>query len=78
VGAGNSTDLAKGISIALNATLLGLLTAIPSLVAWSYYSRRIEALSIDMATVCEEFLRRQFHRPTSEPAPANSPSPRTR
>ena len=66
VGAGNSNELAKGISIALNATLLGLLTAIPSLVAWSYYSRKIDALSIEMASICEDFLRRQARKVETE------------
>lgn len=69
VGSGNSNELAKGISIALNATLLGLLTAIPSLVAWSYYSRKIDALSIEMASICEDFLRRQSHKAEAETEP---------
>jgi len=53
---------AQGISIALNATLLGLVVAIPSLVAWSYFNRRIETLAIEMESLCDEFLRSQYQR----------------
>ena len=37
-------ELAKGISLILRATLLGLLIAIPSLIFWSYYSKKVESL----------------------------------
>src|SRR5439155_1610561 len=41
-GLGDNTAVAHGISIALNATLSGLLIAIPALIAWSYYSKKVE------------------------------------
>lgn len=59
-GVGDSTVLAKGIALALNATLLGLLTAIPSLIAYSYYNKKVETLAVEMETVCDEFLRRHY------------------
>ncbi len=59
-GMGDSNNLARGISIALNATLMGLLTAIPSLIAWSFYNKKVETLAIEMETLCDEFLRRQY------------------
>jgi biopolymer transport protein ExbB len=59
-GLGDNAALAKGIALALNATLMGLLTAIPSLIAWSYYSKKVETLAVEMATICDEFLRRQY------------------
>jgi biopolymer transport protein ExbB len=49
-----------GISLALNATLLGLLIAIPALVGWSYYNKKVENLGIEMASLCEEFLRKHY------------------
>ena len=52
--------MAKGIAIALNTTLMGLLIAIPSLVAWSYYTKMVETLAVEMETLCDEFLRRQY------------------
>jgi biopolymer transport protein ExbB len=52
---------AQGVSLALNATLFGLLIAIPSLIAWSYYSKKVENLSVEMETLCDEFLRKHYH-----------------
>jgi biopolymer transport protein ExbB len=52
--------LAKGIATILNATLMGLLIAIPSLVFWSYYSKKVEMLAVEMESLCDEFVRRQY------------------
>ncbi|MDG1855689.1 MAG: MotA/TolQ/ExbB proton channel family protein, partial [Verrucomicrobiota bacterium] len=49
--------LAKGISIALNTTLTGLLIAIPSLIAWSYYNKKVETMAIELEALCDELLR---------------------
>ncbi len=54
-------ELAKGISLILRATLFGLLIAIPSLIFWSYYSKKVESIALDMESLCDEFVRRQ-HR----------------
>lgn len=65
IGATGITDnavMARGISIALNTTLAGLLIAIPSLVAWSYYSRRVETYAVELETLMDDFLRRQYRR----------------
>jgi biopolymer transport protein ExbB len=69
-GAGNTTQFAEGISLALNATLLGLLIAIPALIAWSIYYKRVETLSIEMESFCDEFLRKHYRsNETAAPAP---------
>jgi len=52
--------LAKGIALILNATLMGLLIAIPSLIFWSYYSKKVEMLAVELEALCEEFVRRQY------------------
>ena len=52
----------EGISIALRATLLGLVVAIPSLIGWSYFNRKVETLSIEMENLCDQFLRSQYSR----------------
>ncbi len=52
--------LAKGIATILNATLMGLLIAIPSLVFWSYYSKKVEIIAVEMESLCDEFVRRQY------------------
>ena len=58
--AGDNTRFSAGIALALRATLFGLLVAIPSLVAWSYYSKKVESLAVEMETLCDEFLQRQY------------------
>ena len=52
----------EGVSIALKATLLGLVVAIPSLIGWSYFNRKVETLSIEMENLCDQFLRSQYPR----------------
>lgn len=57
---GDNSLFAAGIALALRATLLGLLVAIPSLVAWSYFSKKVDTLAVELETLCNEFLQRQY------------------
>jgi biopolymer transport protein ExbB len=59
-GLSDAGKLAQGIALILRATLFGLMIAIPSLVFWSYYSKKVESLAIEMETICDEFVRRQY------------------
>ncbi|MED5453312.1 MAG: MotA/TolQ/ExbB proton channel family protein [Verrucomicrobiota bacterium] len=59
-GETEATAFAQGISTALWATLSGLSIAIPSLIAWSIYNKRIETFGIEMETHIDVFLRRQY------------------
>jgi biopolymer transport protein ExbB len=59
-GLGDAAKLAQGIALILRATLVGLLIAIPSLVFWSFYTKKVEMLAVEMETLCEEFVRRQY------------------
>lgn len=59
-GVADATRLAQGIGLILHATLLGLLIAIPALVFWACYSKRVEVMSVEMERLCEEFVRRQY------------------
>ena len=59
-GLGDATSLARGIGVILHATLMGLLIAIPSLIFWSFYNKRVEVLGVEMERLCEEFIRRQY------------------
>ena len=75
LGAVDSAKFAQGISLALNATLLGLLIAIPALIAWSYYNKKVENLTVEMETLCDEFLRKHYHRgAVSSSATESAPS----
>jgi biopolymer transport protein ExbB len=55
----DASKLAQGISLILWTTLVGLLISIPSLIAWSYFSKKVEVLAVEMETICAEFIRRQ-------------------
>jgi biopolymer transport protein ExbB len=87
VGQAGLTDAAKlahGIALILRATLLGLLIAIPSLIFWSYFSKKVEMLAVEMETLCDEFIRRQYREqpastttPSRKPLPASAPAPAT-
>ena len=59
-GLSDTAALAKGIGLILNATLMGLLIAIPCLIFWSYYNKKVETMAVEMETLCDEFLRRQY------------------
>jgi biopolymer transport protein ExbB len=69
MGLGESAVFARGIAIALNATLLGLLVAIPSLVAWSYFSRKVETFAIEMEAACNELLEHLHPRSDAQASP---------
>lgn len=57
---GDNSLLAKGIAAALNKTLAGLLVAIPSLVAWSYFNKKVEVLAIELEGLCDGLIRRCY------------------
>lgn len=74
--AGNSAELsaqsaqiAAGIAEAMYCTVAGLIVAIPALIAHSLFSRHIEALTIDLETLCSELLGKLYTQSeTSETA----------
>ena len=59
-GLNDAAKLASGIALILRATLIGLMIAIPSLIFWSYYTKKIETFAVEMETLCDEFVRRQY------------------
>ena len=59
-GLNDAAKLAAGIALILRATLIGLLIAIPSLIACSYFSKKVEVLAVEMEALCGEFVRRQY------------------
>jgi len=59
-GLNDAPRLAQGISDILKATLIGLLIAIPALVAWGYFSKKVEVFTVEMEALCDEFIRRQY------------------
>jgi biopolymer transport protein ExbB len=77
-GAQDNSRFAQGISLALNATLIGLLVAIPALISWSYYSKKVDTLAVEMESLCDEFLRKHYRkddRPATKAAAVPSKAP---
>lgn len=74
-----SAKFAQGIALALRATLGGLLIAIPSLTAWSYYNKRVESLAVEMELLCDEFVRHFYTQEggTSSASAARTATPNT-
>jgi biopolymer transport protein TolQ len=68
IGLSNMTQVtlatvAPGIAEALVATAIGLMAAIPAVMAYNYFSRRIRVISSEMETFSSDFLnivRRRF------------------
>ena len=61
--AGTTTEpsqIAAGIAEAMYCTVAGLIVAIPALIAHSLFSRHIEALTIDLETLCSELLGKLY------------------
>lgn len=57
---GDYALLAKGIGAALNKTLVGLMVAIPTLVAWSYFNKKVEVLAVELEGHCDDLVRREY------------------
>jgi biopolymer transport protein ExbB len=55
-----SAAIAAGIAEAMYCTVAGLVVAIPALIAHSLLSRHIEALTIDLETLCSELLGKLY------------------
>jgi len=75
--AADPSRFANGISIALYATLMGLLIAIPALIAWSYYSRKSKpspsAWRRSAMNSCAKHYRTEASSPNGEPVAAPAP-----
>lgn len=56
-GQQNPVELAHGISIALYNTALGLIVAIPSLMAWRFFKAKVDRLVLQMEWSSERFAR---------------------
>lgn len=71
-GASNTQQIALGIAEALNATVFGLSIAVPTLIAFSYFSKRIEIMSVEMETLVVELISKCYYGRVSEHAPART------
>ena len=56
-------EIARGISEALHTTVAGLVIAIPALVFWSYFTKKIEVFAAEMESLCGELLTKVYQPP---------------
>jgi biopolymer transport protein ExbB len=54
--------MAKGISEALSTTIVGLAIAIPSLIAYTYFAKKVETMASDMESLISELLAKCYHQ----------------
>src|SRR6185295_14033124 len=72
-GASDTRQIALGIAEALNATVFGLSIAVPTLVAFSYFSKKVEVMSVEMETLVVELIGKCYYgRSSREFVPAKA------
>lgn len=83
-GTADTKAIALGIAEALNATVFGLSIAVPTLIAFSYFSKKVEVMSIEMETLVVELIGKCYYgrisdmgasRAGSVPTPAIAHAP---
>jgi biopolymer transport protein ExbB len=67
VGSGDPMLIARGISEALNTTIVGLSVAVPSLVAHNYFMRKIEVMAVEMEAIAAELIGKCYPNPDQQP-----------
>lgn len=60
--ASDPRGIASGISEALSTTIVGIAVAIPSLIAYSYFSNKIEAMAAEMESLIGDLLAKCYHQ----------------
>ena len=75
-GASDTRQIALGIAEALNATVFGLSIAVPTLIGFTYFSRKVEVMSVEMETLVVELINKCYYgRSSREFAPAQAAAP---
>src|SRR6266550_827481 len=59
-GASDTRQIALGIAEALNATVFGLSIAVPTLIGFTYFSRKVEVMSVEMETLVVELIAKCY------------------
>ncbi len=77
-GASDTRLIAGGIAEALNATVFGLSIAVPTLIAFSYFSKRVEVMSVEMETLVVELIAKCYYGRGGQELPAPRTSTGTR
>ncbi|MFZ4599308.1 MAG: MotA/TolQ/ExbB proton channel family protein [Terrimicrobiaceae bacterium] len=59
-GSGDPVIVARGISEALNTTIVGLAVAVPSLITHNYFQRKVEVMAIEMESAAADLLAKCY------------------
>jgi biopolymer transport protein ExbB len=59
--------VARGIAEALNTTMGGLAVAVPCLITFSYFQRRIEVMAIEMESLVAELITKCYPHKDTQP-----------
>jgi biopolymer transport protein ExbB len=54
--------IAKGISEALSTTVVGMAVAIPTLIAYSYFSKKVETMAAEMESLIADLLAKCYYQ----------------
>jgi biopolymer transport protein ExbB len=60
-GASDTRQIALGIAEALNATVFGLSIAVPTLIGFTYFSRKVEVMSVEIETLVVELINKLYY-----------------
>ncbi len=74
-GAADTRQIALGIAEALNATVFGLSIAVPTLIAFSYFSKKVEVMSVEMETLVVDLINKCYYGRSSREVTATKSSP---
>jgi biopolymer transport protein ExbB len=76
-GAADTRQIALGIAEALNATVFGLSIAVPTLIGFTYFSRKVEVMSVEMETLVVELINKLYYGRSSREFETVKSSPTT-
>jgi biopolymer transport protein ExbB len=74
-GASDTRQIALGIAEALNATVFGLSIAVPTLIGFTYFSRKVEVMSVEMETLVVELINKLYYGRSARGFETATPSP---
>lgn len=60
-GSADPKMIARGISEALNCTVFGLGIAVPSMIGFVYFSKKVEVLSVEMESLVTDLLSKCYY-----------------
>jgi biopolymer transport protein ExbB len=71
----SNLEVASGIAEALNTTIVGLAIAIPTLILYTYFSKKVEAMAVELESLLADLLSKCYHKRSARPpAPTAVPT----